>query len=105
MKLKQLRGVLLEAISHVKTCPVCQGKGFVCEFCKNSNDIIFPFEANKVSTCRGELATPTKPHPLLTYQRPPIQIAGAVFTKSVLLAQHNVPGVNESKKGETFWYC
>lgn len=51
LKVRQLRAVLLEAISHVKSCPVCQGKGFVCEFC-NSDDVIFPFEANKVSTCR-----------------------------------------------------
>lgn len=64
LKLKQLRGVLLEAISHVKTCPICQGRGFVCEFCKNSNDIIFPFEANKVSTCRGNTHFLNKPRPL-----------------------------------------
>ena len=53
IKLKQLRGLLKEALTHVKTCVICQGKGFVCEFCKNSQDIIFPFEVNKVSSCKG----------------------------------------------------
>ena len=32
---------------------LCQGKGFVCEFC-SSPDIIYPFELDKVSTCSGE---------------------------------------------------
>lgn len=32
---------------------LCQGKGFVCEFC-SSPDIIYPFELDKVSTCSGK---------------------------------------------------
>ena len=32
---------------------VCEGKGFVCEFCQQS-EIIFPFELQKVSSCPGK---------------------------------------------------
>ncbi|KAI5086010.1 run domain Beclin-1-interacting and cysteine-rich domain-containing protein isoform X1, partial [Silurus meridionalis] len=30
---------------------LCQAKGFVCEFCGNDKDIIFPFELNKCRRC------------------------------------------------------
>ena len=53
VKLRQLRAMLADGVSHIKSCPVCQGKGFVCEFCINTQDIIFPFEAQKVSSCKG----------------------------------------------------
>lgn len=33
---------------------LCQAKGFICEFCQNEDDIIFPFELNKCRTCEGE---------------------------------------------------
>lgn len=33
---------------------LCQAKGFVCEFCGNDKDIIFPFELNKCERCEGE---------------------------------------------------
>ncbi|NXK97396.1 RUBIC protein, partial [Formicarius rufipectus] len=43
---------LLKAGSlHVDKCMLCQAKGFICEFCQNENDIIFPFELNKCRTC------------------------------------------------------
>ncbi|XP_061308210.1 run domain Beclin-1-interacting and cysteine-rich domain-containing protein isoform X7 [Pezoporus flaviventris] len=43
---------LLKAGSlHVDKCMLCQAKGFICEFCQNESDIIFPFELNKCSTC------------------------------------------------------
>uniref|UniRef100_A0A8B9FR79 Rubicon autophagy regulator n=1 Tax=Amazona collaria TaxID=241587 RepID=A0A8B9FR79_9PSIT len=43
---------LLKAGSlHVENCMLCQAKGFICEFCQNESDIIFPFELNKCSTC------------------------------------------------------
>lgn len=34
---------------------LCQAKGFICEFCQNEEDIIFPFELNKCRTCEGEM--------------------------------------------------
>ncbi|NXG25786.1 RUBIC protein, partial [Grallaria varia] len=43
---------LLKAGSlHVDQCMLCQAKGFICEFCQNESDIIFPFELNKCRTC------------------------------------------------------
>ncbi|NWU68504.1 RUBIC protein, partial [Pterocles burchelli] len=43
---------LLKAGSlHVEKCVLCQAKGFICEFCQNESDIIFPFELSKCRTC------------------------------------------------------
>ncbi|NXP89516.1 RUBIC protein, partial [Passerina amoena] len=43
---------LLKAGSlHIDKCMLCQAKGFICEFCQNEEDIIFPFELNKCRTC------------------------------------------------------
>ncbi|KAM6065334.1 run domain Beclin-1-interacting and cysteine-rich domain-containing protein isoform 2-T2 [Theristicus caerulescens] len=43
---------LLKAGSlHIEKCMLCQAKGFICEFCQNEGDIIFPFELNKCKTC------------------------------------------------------
>uniref|UniRef100_A0A663MZY4 Rubicon autophagy regulator n=1 Tax=Athene cunicularia TaxID=194338 RepID=A0A663MZY4_ATHCN len=43
---------LLKAGSlHVEKCMLCQAKGFICEFCQNEGDIIFPFELNKCRIC------------------------------------------------------
>ncbi|KAM9384570.1 run domain Beclin-1-interacting and cysteine-rich domain-containing protein isoform 2-T2 [Pholidichthys leucotaenia] len=36
---------------HVAGCMLCQAKGFVCEFCSNAKDIIFPFQLNKCQRC------------------------------------------------------
>ncbi|XP_033006785.1 run domain Beclin-1-interacting and cysteine-rich domain-containing protein isoform X2 [Lacerta agilis] len=36
---------------HVEKCMLCQAKGFICEFCQNEEDILFPFELNKCRTC------------------------------------------------------
>ncbi|XP_075878842.1 run domain Beclin-1-interacting and cysteine-rich domain-containing protein isoform X2 [Nelusetta ayraudi] len=37
---------------HVGSCVLCQAKGFVCEFCGNDKDIIFPFQLNKCQRCQ-----------------------------------------------------
>uniref|UniRef100_A0A5F8HAU2 Rubicon autophagy regulator n=1 Tax=Monodelphis domestica TaxID=13616 RepID=A0A5F8HAU2_MONDO len=37
--------------THVQHCMLCQAKGFICEFCQNEDDIIFPFELHKCRTC------------------------------------------------------
>jgi len=55
-KMKYLRSMLGDGIQHVKTCPLCMGKGFICELCDNTKDIIFPFEHGKVSICKGTCA-------------------------------------------------
>ncbi|KAM4693791.1 run domain Beclin-1-interacting and cysteine-rich domain-containing protein isoform 2-T2 [Discoglossus pictus] len=36
---------------HVDQCMLCQAKGFICEFCQNEDDVIFPFELNKCRRC------------------------------------------------------
>ncbi|XP_052585802.1 run domain Beclin-1-interacting and cysteine-rich domain-containing protein-like [Peromyscus californicus insignis] len=36
---------------HVERCMLCQAKGFICEFCQNEDDVIFPFELHKCRTC------------------------------------------------------
>nr|KAF6476018.1 rubicon autophagy regulator [Rousettus aegyptiacus] len=37
--------------AHVERCMLCQAKGFICEFCQNEDDIIFPFQLHKCRTC------------------------------------------------------
>ncbi|XP_069068991.1 run domain Beclin-1-interacting and cysteine-rich domain-containing protein isoform X2 [Pleurodeles waltl] len=45
-------GELLRAGAlHVQKCMLCQAKGFICEFCQNEDDVIFPFELNKCKRC------------------------------------------------------
>lgn len=47
----RLRELLKLGSAHVANCVLCQAKGFVCEFCGNDKDIIFPFELNKCQRC------------------------------------------------------
>ncbi|XP_066565179.1 run domain Beclin-1-interacting and cysteine-rich domain-containing protein isoform X2 [Amia ocellicauda] len=47
----RLRELLRLGSIHVAGCVLCQAKGFVCEFCGNDKDIIFPFELNKCQRC------------------------------------------------------
>ena len=32
---------------------LCLAKGFFCEYCKNGDDIIYPFEVKRCSQCPG----------------------------------------------------
>lgn len=43
-----LKDVLKASLEHVACCELCQGKGFICEFCR-SMAVIFPFQT---ATCR-----------------------------------------------------
>ena len=52
-KMKYLRAMLADGVSHVKNCPLCMGKGFVCEVCSDQ-DIIYPFESTLVNVCQGK---------------------------------------------------
>ncbi|KAF7703160.1 run domain Beclin-1-interacting and cysteine-rich domain-containing protein [Silurus meridionalis] len=47
----KLRDLVRVGSEHVTSCMLCQAKGFVCEFCGNDKDIIFPFELNKCRRC------------------------------------------------------
>ncbi|XP_042313313.1 run domain Beclin-1-interacting and cysteine-rich domain-containing protein isoform X2 [Sceloporus undulatus] len=49
--LPRLAELLRAGTLHVEKCMLCQAKGFICEFCQNEEDIIFPFELNKCRTC------------------------------------------------------
>lgn len=43
-----LKEILKASLEHVASCELCQGKGFICEFCR-STAVIFPFQT---ATCR-----------------------------------------------------
>ncbi|XP_064229624.1 protein associated with UVRAG as autophagy enhancer isoform X2 [Aotus nancymaae] len=43
-----LKDILKASLAHVAGCELCQGKGFICEFCRNTT-VIFPFQTE---TCR-----------------------------------------------------
>ncbi|XP_048025215.1 run domain Beclin-1-interacting and cysteine-rich domain-containing protein isoform X2 [Megalobrama amblycephala] len=47
----KLRDLLRLGSSHVTDCMLCQAKGFICEFCGNDKDIIFPYELSKCLRC------------------------------------------------------
>ncbi|XP_029001502.1 run domain Beclin-1-interacting and cysteine-rich domain-containing protein isoform X2 [Betta splendens] len=47
----RMKELLKLGAMHVAECVLCQAKGFVCEFCGNDKDIIFPFQLNKCQRC------------------------------------------------------
>ncbi|MGH0138244.1 UNVERIFIED_CONTAM: hypothetical protein FKN15_038507 [Acipenser sinensis] len=47
----RLRKLVRLGAAHVHSCVLCQAKGFICEFCGNDKDILFPFELNKCRCC------------------------------------------------------
>ncbi|XP_047230516.1 run domain Beclin-1-interacting and cysteine-rich domain-containing protein isoform X4 [Girardinichthys multiradiatus] len=47
----RLKELLKLGTMHVASCVLCQAKGFVCEFCSNDKDIIFPFQLSKCQRC------------------------------------------------------
>ncbi|XP_076974150.1 run domain Beclin-1-interacting and cysteine-rich domain-containing protein isoform X3 [Tamandua tetradactyla] len=47
----QLAELTRAGAAHVEQCVLCQAKGFICEFCQNEDDVIFPFELYKCRTC------------------------------------------------------
>ncbi|KAK7889361.1 hypothetical protein WMY93_024921 [Mugilogobius chulae] len=47
----RLKELLKLGTRHVASCVLCQAKGFVCEFCSNEKDIIFPFQLSKCQRC------------------------------------------------------
>ncbi|KAM9761996.1 run domain Beclin-1-interacting and cysteine-rich domain-containing protein isoform 2-T2 [Menidia menidia] len=50
----RMKELLKLGTTHVAGCVLCQAKGFVCEFCGNDKDIIFPFQLSKCQRCEGE---------------------------------------------------
>ncbi|XP_041861410.1 run domain Beclin-1-interacting and cysteine-rich domain-containing protein isoform X2 [Melanotaenia boesemani] len=47
----RMKALLKLGTMHVAGCVLCQAKGFVCEFCGNDKDIIFPFQLSKCQRC------------------------------------------------------
>ncbi|XP_075412395.1 run domain Beclin-1-interacting and cysteine-rich domain-containing protein isoform X1 [Tenrec ecaudatus] len=47
----RLTELLRAGAAHVERCMLCQAKGFICEFCQNAADVIFPFELQKCRMC------------------------------------------------------
>ncbi|XP_039620596.1 run domain Beclin-1-interacting and cysteine-rich domain-containing protein isoform X1 [Polypterus senegalus] len=47
----RLRDLVQRGAAHVHRCELCQAKGFICEFCGNDKDIVFPFELQKCRCC------------------------------------------------------
>ncbi|XP_068919796.1 protein associated with UVRAG as autophagy enhancer [Petaurus breviceps papuanus] len=45
-----LRVLLKASLVHVDSCELCQGKGFICEFCQ-STAVIFPFQTTTCKRC------------------------------------------------------
>uniref|UniRef100_A0A3B4H1F7 Rubicon autophagy regulator n=1 Tax=Pundamilia nyererei TaxID=303518 RepID=A0A3B4H1F7_9CICH len=47
----RMKELLKLGTMHVAGCVLCQAKGFICEFCGNDKDIIFPFHLSKCQRC------------------------------------------------------
>ncbi|XP_040847332.1 protein associated with UVRAG as autophagy enhancer isoform X2 [Ochotona curzoniae] len=47
-----LKDILRAALTHVASCELCQGKGFICEFCRSAS-VIFPFQTTTCRRCSG----------------------------------------------------
>jgi run domain Beclin-1 interacting cysteine-rich containing protein len=52
--MKVLEPIVINLRDHVLRCPLCSAKGFFCEICNNTKDIIFPFELETTSVCQGK---------------------------------------------------
>jgi len=46
-----LRSLVTSSLKHIKECQLCAVRGFVCEYCRDYDDILYPFELNRVATC------------------------------------------------------
>ncbi|XP_039110299.1 protein associated with UVRAG as autophagy enhancer [Hyaena hyaena] len=47
-----LKDILKSSLAHVDGCELCQGKGFICEFCQSAA-VIFPFQTETCRRCSG----------------------------------------------------
>jgi len=69
---------MYKLLSLMMVCLVfqyCQCFGFICEMCRNQNDVIFPYQLSKVTICQGmEILKPYNVH-LFCYA-PPLKIMG-----------------------------
>ncbi|XP_070937438.1 protein associated with UVRAG as autophagy enhancer isoform X3 [Macaca nemestrina] len=54
-----LKDILKASLAHVAGCELCQGKGFICEFCQNTT-VIFPFQTATCRRCSARRRTDMK---------------------------------------------
>ncbi|XP_012863042.1 protein associated with UVRAG as autophagy enhancer isoform X2 [Echinops telfairi] len=47
-----LKDLLRVSLMHVAGCELCQGRGFICEFCRSAA-VIFPFQTETCRRCSG----------------------------------------------------
>lgn len=40
-----------DCVAHVRDCPLCTAKAYICEICNNGRDLLFPFETQRVTRC------------------------------------------------------
>ncbi|XP_004475474.1 protein associated with UVRAG as autophagy enhancer isoform X2 [Dasypus novemcinctus] len=45
-----LKALLNASLAHVAGCELCQGRGFICEFCRSAS-VIFPFQTASCTRC------------------------------------------------------
>ena len=48
---ERLRKLVADSIAHIIQCELCKAKGYICEVCDDSRDILFPFESERVRQC------------------------------------------------------
>lgn len=51
--LAQLRGLQEDCERHCLGCPICTGRGFICEICSNADQLVFPFQLALAAQCTG----------------------------------------------------
>ncbi|XP_075745712.1 run domain Beclin-1-interacting and cysteine-rich domain-containing protein-like [Rhipicephalus microplus] len=51
--LAQLQGLQDECERHCLACPICTGRGFICEICHNGDQLVFPFQLAVAAQCTG----------------------------------------------------
>ncbi|GAB6024211.1 hypothetical protein CHUAL_008910 [Chamberlinius hualienensis] len=51
--LNRLKPLVAQCLAHINRCQLCQARGYYCEFCKNHDDLIFPFQTDTVVRCPG----------------------------------------------------
>ncbi|XP_014976530.3 protein associated with UVRAG as autophagy enhancer isoform X1 [Macaca mulatta] len=85
-----LKDILKASLAHVAGCELCQGKGFICEFCQNTT-VIFPFQTATCRRCSEKVADPST---VLVPERIPCSVNSVSWERSCvqgLLSQTVLP--------------
>nr|XP_054385006.1 protein associated with UVRAG as autophagy enhancer isoform X3 [Pongo abelii] len=85
-----LKDIMKASLAHVAGCELCQGKGFICEFCQNTT-VIFPFQTATCRRCSEKVADPST---VLVPERIPCSVSSVSWERSCvqgLLSQTVLP--------------